>query len=190
MAQNPRLGWHFNFWLIFIFSVVTLILGYFVTPETVSYHTPLIPINIFSVLQYGPVLLRRRAEKLHTASGGIIHYVSTHDLHQSRSFCRVMCINLSRPFCMSILVTNNLLELTMLCSVYHHRAHRVSSCNIHFHRVRHALCPLRWLPDHLPTTSRLYARAMWTRVPRNRVWHRHRDCYAILPKYALLESNG
>lgn len=35
VAQNPRLGWRFNFWLIFIFSASVLVLGYFVAPETV-----------------------------------------------------------------------------------------------------------------------------------------------------------
>lgn len=35
-AQNPRLGWHFNFWITFIFSVLTLVVGYFIGPETVG----------------------------------------------------------------------------------------------------------------------------------------------------------
>lgn len=35
VAENPHLGWHFNFWLIFIFSAITLVIGYFVAPETV-----------------------------------------------------------------------------------------------------------------------------------------------------------
>ncbi|KAG5645832.1 hypothetical protein DXG03_005173 [Asterophora parasitica] len=81
VAQNPHLGWHFNFWLIFLFSVITLVIGYFATPET-----------------YGPVLLRKRAAKLSAASNGIVHYVSTHDMHRSRSFLNVMRVNLSRPF--------------------------------------------------------------------------------------------
>ncbi|KAG6909460.1 hypothetical protein DXG01_000445 [Tephrocybe rancida] len=83
VAQNPHLGWHFNFWLIFLFSAITLCFGYFITPET-----------------YGPVLLRRRAEKLTAASNGIVHYVSIHDVHLSRSFLQVMRVNLSRPFVM------------------------------------------------------------------------------------------
>ncbi|KAG6833185.1 hypothetical protein H0H87_010247 [Tephrocybe sp. NHM501043] len=81
VAENPHLGWHFNFWLIFLFSAITLCLGYIITPET-----------------YGPVLLRRRAENLTAASNGIVHYVSIHDLHLSRSFLQVMRVNLSRPF--------------------------------------------------------------------------------------------
>ncbi|KAF9002027.1 major facilitator superfamily domain-containing protein [Cyathus striatus] len=81
VAQNPRLGWRFNFWLMFIFSAVTLVSGYFVTPET-----------------YAPVLLRRRARKLYAASGGAAHYTSIHDLKQSKSFPQVMRTNLSRPF--------------------------------------------------------------------------------------------
>lgn len=35
VAENPHLGWRFNFWLMFIFSVVSLLAGYFITPETV-----------------------------------------------------------------------------------------------------------------------------------------------------------
>ncbi|PPQ89058.1 hypothetical protein CVT25_006430 [Psilocybe cyanescens] len=81
VAQNPHLGWHFNFWLMFAFSAITLIAGYFWTPET-----------------YAPVLLRRRAQKFSRASNGTIHYTSTYDLNQSKSFGKVMCINLSRPF--------------------------------------------------------------------------------------------
>lgn len=40
VAQNPRLGWHFNFWLMFIFSGFTLVTGYFITPETVRCVSP------------------------------------------------------------------------------------------------------------------------------------------------------
>lgn len=43
VAENPRLGWHFNFWLIFIFSAVSLVLGYFVTPETVNKFSFIVP---------------------------------------------------------------------------------------------------------------------------------------------------
>ncbi|TFK72561.1 MFS general substrate transporter [Pluteus cervinus] len=81
VAQNPKLGWRFNFWLIFIFSALTLISGYFLTPET-----------------YAPVLLRRRARKLTEAPNGKAIYISRHDLHVSRTFLQVMQINLSRPF--------------------------------------------------------------------------------------------
>ncbi|KAG6849586.1 hypothetical protein H0H93_007171 [Arthromyces matolae] len=81
VAQNPKLGWHFNFWLIFVFSSLTLSLGYLLTPET-----------------YGPVLLRRRAEKLSAASDGIVYYISVHDLHRPPLFLHVMRVNLSRPF--------------------------------------------------------------------------------------------
>ncbi|EFI28428.1 hypothetical protein CC1G_13962 [Coprinopsis cinerea okayama7 len=68
VAENPRLGWRFNFWLMFIFSV------------------------------YAPVLLRRRAQKLHRASGRTVHFVSLHDRNQSKSLSQVMRRNLSRPF--------------------------------------------------------------------------------------------
>jgi len=35
VVENIHLGWHFNFWLVFIFSAITLVAGYFLTPETV-----------------------------------------------------------------------------------------------------------------------------------------------------------
>ncbi|KAF5331138.1 hypothetical protein D9619_005748 [Psilocybe cf. subviscida] len=82
VAENPRLGWHFTFWLMFIFSSMTLIAGYFLTPET-----------------YAPVLLRRRAAKLAKASNGTVHYISLHDsVNQSKTFSQVMRTNLRRPF--------------------------------------------------------------------------------------------
>ncbi|KAF8892701.1 major facilitator superfamily domain-containing protein, partial [Infundibulicybe gibba] len=68
VAQDPRLGWHFNFWLMFILSA------------------------------YAPVLLRRRASELTAASGGALHYISRHDVARSKSFAQVMRTNLSRPF--------------------------------------------------------------------------------------------
>lgn len=36
VVENPHLNWRFNFWLMFIFSAMSLITGYFLTPETVS----------------------------------------------------------------------------------------------------------------------------------------------------------
>lgn len=48
VAQNPRLGWRFNFWLMFIFSTFTLIFGYLVTPETVGFFAfPRLPSCLF-----------------------------------------------------------------------------------------------------------------------------------------------
>ncbi|KDR73421.1 hypothetical protein GALMADRAFT_608214 [Galerina marginata CBS 339.88] len=81
VVQNPHLSWRFNFWLMFIFSVLTLVIGYFTTPET-----------------YAPVLLRRRAAKFSRVSNGTIHYTSIYDLNQSKSFAQVMRTNLRRPF--------------------------------------------------------------------------------------------
>ncbi|PPQ86304.1 hypothetical protein CVT24_006487, partial [Panaeolus cyanescens] len=81
VVQNPNLGWHFNFWLMFAFSAVTLVAGYFFTPET-----------------YAPVLLRHRAKKYTDASNGIIHYVSIHDRNKPKSLGQVMRTNLQRPF--------------------------------------------------------------------------------------------
>ncbi|KAJ7135016.1 MFS general substrate transporter [Mycena crocata] len=76
-----KLDWHFNFWLMFIFSVLSLLSGAIFTPET-----------------YAPVLLRRRAAKLTRQSTGIVHYVSVHDLGQPKAISQVMFRNFSRPF--------------------------------------------------------------------------------------------
>lgn len=54
VAENPRLGWHFNFWLMFLFSMASLIGGYFFTPETVSYR--LVTGRLFSCYLYLPLL--------------------------------------------------------------------------------------------------------------------------------------
>jgi len=35
VVQNIHLNWRFNFWLMFVFSAMSLITGYFFTPETV-----------------------------------------------------------------------------------------------------------------------------------------------------------
>ncbi|KXN87747.1 hypothetical protein AN958_08223 [Leucoagaricus sp. SymC.cos] len=81
VAENPRLGWHFNFWIMLMFSVLTLVVGYFFTPET-----------------YKPVLLRRRAQKLQKASNNTVYYSTSYDLNRSKSFTQIMRTNLSRPF--------------------------------------------------------------------------------------------
>ncbi|KAF8163013.1 major facilitator superfamily domain-containing protein [Crassisporium funariophilum] len=96
VAENPRLGWHFNFWLMFLFAGLSLLMGYFVTPET-----------------YAPVLLRWRAQKCTAASSGTVHYVSMHDRDQSKSFSQVMRTNLSRPFV--FLVTE---PIVLLLAIY------------------------------------------------------------------------
>ncbi|KAF5324914.1 hypothetical protein D9611_004377 [Ephemerocybe angulata] len=82
VAENPHLGWHFNFWLMFMFSLVSLIGGYLFAPET-----------------YAPVLLRRRAQQLSLASkDSDAHFVSLHDRNEPKSLSQVIQKNLSRPF--------------------------------------------------------------------------------------------
>ncbi|TFK26393.1 MFS general substrate transporter [Coprinopsis marcescibilis] len=82
VAENPRLGWHFNFWLMFIFSTVSLFAGYFITPET-----------------YAPVLLRKRAGRLYRESNKTVHFVSLHDQKkEAKTLAGLMRKNLSRPF--------------------------------------------------------------------------------------------
>lgn len=38
VAKNTKLSWHFNFWLMFILSATTLVLGFVLTPEMVGIH--------------------------------------------------------------------------------------------------------------------------------------------------------
>ncbi|KAF8212493.1 MFS general substrate transporter [Mycena galopus ATCC 62051] len=76
-----KLDWHFNFWLMFIFSVFSLLSGAIFTPET-----------------YIPVLLRRRANSLARESNGIVHYVSVHDCGRQKSISQAIFTNFSRPF--------------------------------------------------------------------------------------------
>ncbi|KAF7359520.1 Efflux pump FUBT [Mycena sanguinolenta] len=76
-----KLDWHFNFWLMFIFSVLSLLSGAIFTPET-----------------YAPVLLRRRANKLTRESNEIVYYVSVHDRGPKKSLSQAILTNFSRPF--------------------------------------------------------------------------------------------
>jgi MFS family permease len=113
VAENPRLGWHFNFWLIFIFSATVLVCGYFVTPETVRRVEPA---QMFTqrFFKYAPVLLRRRSRSLSAQSTGTVYYISIHDVNQSqKSFYQTMRTNLSRPFRMFLRSNSFLPELTI-----------------------------------------------------------------------------
>lgn len=38
VAEDAKLGWHMNFWIMFILSATTLVVGFVLTPETVSVH--------------------------------------------------------------------------------------------------------------------------------------------------------
>ncbi|KAJ3849961.1 MFS general substrate transporter [Lentinula lateritia] len=80
-VADSSLGWHFNFWLMLLLGAISLIMGYFLAPET-----------------YAPVLLRRRAKHLMQLSNGTIFYKSKYDIGRSTSFMKIMRVNLSRPF--------------------------------------------------------------------------------------------
>ncbi|KAG8704420.1 hypothetical protein FRC08_002241 [Ceratobasidium sp. 394] len=84
ISQSGHKGWRWNFWAMFIFAVLTLVVMIFV-PET-----------------FAPVLLRRRAEKLQKDSGGQLHYISKFDVHGRKKPSTTLKIALSRPF--SILI--------------------------------------------------------------------------------------
>ncbi|KAJ7684917.1 MFS general substrate transporter [Mycena polygramma] len=76
-----KLDWHFNFKIMLVFAVLSLVSGAIFTPET-----------------YAPVLLRRRANKLTRDSNGIVHYVSIHDRVRPKSISQAILTNFSRPF--------------------------------------------------------------------------------------------
>ncbi|KAJ3556051.1 hypothetical protein NM688_g2239 [Phlebia brevispora] len=78
---ETRLGWRFNFWIMFMLSSFSLIFGFLVTSET-----------------FAPALLRWRARKLTKASAGKAYFISIHDLKRSASFIQVLKFNLKRPF--------------------------------------------------------------------------------------------
>lgn len=69
------------FWIILIAAAIPSALGVFFMPET-----------------YGPVLLRRRAEKLQNESGGTIYYVSKHDVGRKETPMQKLSLNMRRPF--------------------------------------------------------------------------------------------
>ncbi|KAH9934926.1 major facilitator superfamily domain-containing protein [Fomitopsis serialis] len=80
-VSTSRLGWRFNFWIMFIASAVAFIGFIVILPET-----------------YGPVLLRWRARKLRRASEGRAVYVSHFDIGRSRDRIAHFRTNFSRPF--------------------------------------------------------------------------------------------
>jgi multidrug resistance protein len=89
-------GWRWNFWIMFIFSAVMFVLSAAFVPET-----------------FAPVLLRRRARKLHAKSEGKVHYVTKFEKGNNKTFREVMKINLSRPF---VLLFKE--PIVMLLSIY------------------------------------------------------------------------
>ncbi|GBE82449.1 Uncharacterized transporter [Sparassis crispa] len=80
-VSQTYLGWRFNFWIMFMLSVMSLIFGFLVTPET-----------------YGPVLLRWRARKLRRESEGLVVYSSVYDVGRSKSLGDILKVNMGRPF--------------------------------------------------------------------------------------------
>ncbi|KAJ3788558.1 MFS general substrate transporter [Lentinula aff. detonsa] len=95
-VADSSLGWHFNFWLMLLLGAFSLIMGYFLAPET-----------------YAPVLLRRRAQHLMKLSNGTISYMSKYDVGRSTSFVKTMKVNLSRPF--TFMVTE---PIVLLFAIY------------------------------------------------------------------------
>ncbi|KAF8605506.1 MFS general substrate transporter [Ceratobasidium sp. AG-I] len=89
-------GWRWNFWIMFIFSAVMFVLNILFVQET-----------------FAPVLLRRRARKLHAESDDKVHYVSKYEKGNKKTFGEIMRINLSRPF---VLLFKE--PIVMLLSIY------------------------------------------------------------------------
>ncbi|KAI0736845.1 MFS general substrate transporter [Fomitopsis betulina] len=80
-VTTSRLGWRFNFWIMFVAAAVAFLGFVFVLPET-----------------YAPVLLRWRARQLRRASGGKTVYVSHFDITRTRDRGAYWRTNLARPF--------------------------------------------------------------------------------------------
>ncbi|KDQ15282.1 hypothetical protein BOTBODRAFT_78005, partial [Botryobasidium botryosum FD-172 SS1] len=68
VAEARGMGWRWTFWLMLIFA------------------------------SFAPVLLRRRARRLHAESGGTVHYISKFDQGRSLKLGAIMSVNLRRPF--------------------------------------------------------------------------------------------
>jgi multidrug resistance protein len=79
--SQSSLGWRFNFWIMFIFSAVMLVLNILFVPET-----------------YAPILLRRRADQLEEESGGRLHYITRFEKGPRKTLTQSLKINMSRPF--------------------------------------------------------------------------------------------
>lgn len=97
-------------------SLLSLVTGYFLAPETVSAITDCGWSSSYiqsSPRQYAPVLLRRRAKNLALLSSGAISYMSKYDINRSTSFTKIMRVNLSRPF--TFLVTE---PIVLLLAIY------------------------------------------------------------------------
>lgn len=181
VAQTPRLGWHFNFWIMLIFSFGTLIAGYLMTPETVSFFTSfcLLGTSLSRLLQYAPVLLRQRARNLQTASNDLVHFISMHDVGRSTSFFRIMRANLSRPFGMITSLSMDDIASLILFGMYSfccHRADSASARHLHLHCVWNSVCPFFGLSHRFSTTSPFHSGTRWPRIPRRRagnyLWNR------------------
>lgn len=80
-AIAETIGWRRIFVVLFCFAAVLAIIAILNMKET-----------------YTPVLLRRRAHKLHLDSGGQLFYISKYDLGKNLSLGHLLRINLSRPF--------------------------------------------------------------------------------------------
>jgi hypothetical protein len=112
-----QLDWHFNFWLMFMFSVLSLLSGFIFTPETVTGFDLTHYLRLTIHYQYAPVLLRRRAAKLAQQSTGI-HYISIHDCDLPKSISQAVFANFSRPFGEFTLYPAPALQLTLFVAVF------------------------------------------------------------------------
>ncbi|KAH7107459.1 MFS general substrate transporter [Auriculariales sp. MPI-PUGE-AT-0066] len=80
-AIVDTVGWKRIFLILFCFALFLATLAVLNMRET-----------------YAPVLLRRKAQRMHRESGGKKHYVSKYDLGKNLSLGHVLRLNLSRPF--------------------------------------------------------------------------------------------
>ncbi|KAF8589941.1 MFS general substrate transporter [Ramaria rubella] len=80
ISQSFGNGWRINFWVMFGLSGLIVLWAFFNLAET-----------------YPPVLLRRRAHRLHVKSNGLLYYRSIHDREQASKQEKILT-SLKRPF--------------------------------------------------------------------------------------------
>lgn len=131
-------------------------------------------INVFlDHPQYTPVLLRRRARKLHAESGNTIYYISKYDLNRTETVTRKLSINMRRPIGRSSSVfmrpeyCNLNTELYFSISTY--RTYCNPPLNLHCSALRFLICNICRVSHRIPNKKALGSRSWWTRIPGNRI---------------------
>lgn len=148
-------------------------------------------------VQYGPVLLRRRARKLEKESGGSVKYITAYDMKRHMSFKDIMKINLTRPFRTSF-YENSSMNAILIPNSPHLQTFRVHGdrtyCRrhrrLHIYHLCHSIRPVLCLPHCISGAPRIQCRRR--RAGLSRYWDGciGRDSDGAAPECALLESYG